>query len=289
MHRANISVIIPTRNRVDKLLSTLRRIVECEPPPAEVIVHIDGGDTDTANVVNPVFPEVRLIQSAQQVGPGGGRNRLIRAASHPVVASFDDDSYPLDSDYFGVLEALFLKFPSAAVMAAETFDEGDTIRPVEDAALWVADFIGCGCAYKRESFMATTGYLALAIAYGMEEVDLALRLHDSGQGILKVGRLRVFHATTRMHHTASAITCASLANLALLAFLRYPVLCWWIGILQVCNRVLWLLRHGRLSGLIGGFLSVPMLIWQHRAMRSPVRSRTLSSYLKLRRQPIPVD
>ena len=44
-------------------------------------------------------------------GPGGGRNRLIGAATSPLIASFDDDSWPLDRDYFRLAAELFLAHP----------------------------------------------------------------------------------------------------------------------------------------------------------------------------------
>src|SRR5688572_19535846 len=95
---APLTAIVTADRRVDELLSTLRIISQCAPPPAEIIVHVDEGEQACATAVRRAHPDVRLLVSDDRIGPGGARNRLIAAASHAIVASFDDDSYPFDSD-----------------------------------------------------------------------------------------------------------------------------------------------------------------------------------------------
>jgi len=99
----------------------------------------------------------------------------------------------------------------------------------------------------------------------MEESDLALRLHGKGARVLWTPWLRVFHDTDRSHHAAPAVTAASITNLALLAFLRYPIVCLPIGLGQIINRVVWLLGHSRSRGVATGIAGIPRLIWRHRA------------------------
>ena len=289
MADANVSVIIPTYGHPDKLLVSLQRILECDPAPAEIIIHVDAGDIETAVCVRSRFPNVRLIESNERVGPGGARNRLVQAASCPVVASFDDDSYPLDADYFLRVEEMFIRFPEAAIVAAEIFHEHESIKPRGTSAVWAADFLNCGSAYRRTAFLETTGYVPLQVAYGMEEVDLAIRLHDRRWRVLKTDLLRIFHATDRAHQASSVITRASISNVALVAFLRYPVTCWWIGIKQIVNRAIWLLRHNRRAGVLDGIVGIPAHLWRHRKYRAPIRATTLRSYLRLRRQPVHVE
>jgi glycosyltransferase involved in cell wall biosynthesis len=97
MSNCEITVVIPTYKRLDQLLEVLTQIELCNPRPDEVIVHVDGDDTLTATAIcNSQFKGTKILQSPQQVGPGGGRNRAIAAAKNAIVASFDDDSYPID-------------------------------------------------------------------------------------------------------------------------------------------------------------------------------------------------
>lgn len=235
------------------------------------------------------FTNLTLIFSHQRLGPGGGRTIGIHQASQPIVASFDDDSYPLDVDYFDRLLTLFKRFPNAAVIAAAIYHPHEAIAPALPQASWTSDFVGCGCAYRRQAFLETEGYVPLACAYGMEEVDLALQCRHLGWGILQSNQLRVFHNTTLTHHHTPQVTAASLSNQLLLMYLRYPLGAWWIGVGQVINRLRWLLRHGRSPGIfLGLFQSVP-LIWQYRNRRRPVSRCSVRSHLSLRRHPITAE
>ena len=122
----------------------------------------------------------------------------------------------------------------------------------------------------------------------MEEVDFALRLHAKGGKVLGTQWLRVFHDTDRARHADPAVTAASIANLALLAFLRYPIHLWTIGAAQCANRIQWLMRNGRQRGIVAGVADIPARLWTHRHRRRPLPSAVIKSYLALRRQPIPV-
>src|SRR5256885_4776766 len=114
-----VSVVIPTYRRHLQLGDTIRKIADCRPFPAEIIVHIDAGDSETEPWLRTAFPSVRVLSSKNRMGPGGGRNKLVAAARHDIVASFDDDSYPMDSDYFARLCEVFARRPDAAVVASQ--------------------------------------------------------------------------------------------------------------------------------------------------------------------------
>ncbi|MBD2001062.1 glycosyltransferase family 2 protein [Leptolyngbya sp. FACHB-541] len=284
MNTCEVTAVIPTYNRSKQLLKAINKILECDPQPEEIIVHVDANDTATQVVLHSSkFQSVKVIQSATQVGPGGGRNKSIARARNPIVASFDDDSYPIDPDYFARLLQLFEIFPKAAVIGSAIFHQNETVTPDEYTATWVADFVGCGCAYRRDVFLQTKGYVQLPVAYGMEETDLSLRLHHLGWGVLQSPWLRVFHDTKLEHHSNPKITAASIANQALLAYLRYPATLWWLGGMQCLSRISWLMRHQRWNGIMTGLFSIPGLIRQQHHHRQTVSSQSLLSYLRLRR------
>jgi GT2 family glycosyltransferase len=284
MAGSNVSVIIPTRGRPDKLLLSLERIFQCEPAPAEVIVHVDADDDGhAANTVRSRFSDVRLIESSACLGPGGARNRLLQAATCPLVASFDDDSYPLDGDYFVRVEELFVRFPEAAIVAASIFHREEVLVASARHFAWVADFIGCGCVYRRSVFLATSGYVPVPTAYGMEEVDMALRLHADGKKILWTPWLRVFHDTDLKHQSAVVITAASISNLALLGYLRYPPSLWLTCIGQCLSRIVWLLKHGRWRGIISGLVMIPKHLRTYREYRDILPASAIRSFRVLRR------
>ena len=241
-----------------------------------------------AEAIRQKFPAVRVL-ATNNAGPGGARNALVAAAVHPIVASFDDDSYPMDPDYFSRVTALFAAFPAATVVTARIFHLHDTVEPPRAAAEWGADFSGGACAYRRDGYLEVGGYVPLPDAYNMEEVDFALRLHAKGGKVLATPWLRVCHDTDLARHAEPAVTSASIYNLALLAFLRYPASLAIVGAAQCANRIQWLLRHGRRRGILAGLAGIPGRLWRHRTGRRPLRAATVRSYLSLRRHPVPVS
>ena len=281
-----ITAIITAFERGRQTIDTLRRIYACDPAPDEVIVHIDANQSNCEREIREAFPDINIIKSENRVGPGGARNKLIAAARNELVASFDDDSYPLDHDYFKRALTVCERFRDAAIVCAALYHRGEVIEQDTPAARWTADFSGGACIYRQTDFVEMEGYVPLPVAYGMEEVDLALRLHDRGGKILSTTWLRVFHDTDLQRHNDPAVTANSIANLALLAYLRYPASLWWIGFCQCVNRVWWLLRHGRWRGVVGGIRMIPNYLRSHQQYRKRIRRDRVRSYLALRRAPL---
>ena len=286
---APIAAIVTAYRRLPDTLRTLQRILDCQPPPHEVLVHVDANQTAIAEGIAASFPQAKVLVTRENIGPGGARNKLIAACKAPYVASFDDDSYPCDRDYFGRVVALFDRHPTAGVLAARVFHRTEEIT--DSSGLmpqWVDTFPGGGCAYRRDVFLATAGYVPLAVAYGMEEVDLSIRLIDCGTGILHTPSLRVFHDTDLSRHADPEVTAWSIANIALLAYLRYPGSYCWLGAAQLASRVLWLVKAGRLRGILRGLALIPRHLSAHRHYRATVSVAGLVRARELRRRPQPV-
>lgn len=280
-----ITTIVTAYQRIEQTLVTLRKIYACSPRPDEIIVHVDFGGDECRGAVLHYFPDVRLLSSAAPVGPGGARNKLVAAAKNEIVASFDDDSYPIDLDYFARLQELFAAYPDAAVIAAEIFTRIEPLPPPEDKIMQVAGFVGAGCAYRRSAFMKIQGYVPLPVAYGMEEVDVGLQFHALGCRILKASCLRVFHDTDYKRHVSSTLVSGTITNAALLAYLRYPPVYWPRGFLQLLNVVWYAVRQRRYRGIVSGLLMVPRHLFRHRRYRSTTSPDAVRSYLALRRKP----
>jgi GT2 family glycosyltransferase len=275
--RIPVSVVIPTWKRTSQLIPTIGRIMECDPSPDEILVHVDAGDGDSAKALRAAYPgSVVVIESKSTQGPGGGRNLLISKARNPYFASFDDDSWPVHGDYFMKATRLLDSLPSVAVVTA-TIHYGRKIpRDNNDSVRKVSSFEGCGHVGRCQSFREIPGYLPLRHAYGMEEADVALQLMDRGWEIRKAGSLRVYHDTELSHHSSPAINAAQITNTALRAYLRYPVRYWPYGALQVLNRVKYSLQSGRYRGIFSGLLAIPGQCRHYRGRRSALKASTIS-------------
>jgi len=101
-----VSVMLPTFQRVEALLNTLEHLQKLRSRAAEIIVHVDGGDKVSGHALQENCPDVTVLQSKERVGPGGGRNRMLEAAAHPLVVSLDDHSYPVDEDFLEHVSAV---------------------------------------------------------------------------------------------------------------------------------------------------------------------------------------
>ena len=285
---AAISAIVTAYDRIERTIETIRTLKKCRPPAAEILVHVDGNQQQCAAAIRAAHPDVAVLVSPGRIGPGGGRNRLIAAASQPLVASFDDDSYPIDQDFFARVVSVFERVPQASVINGHVYHRHQSIGIDQQDAAWVADFSGGACAYRRDHFLETGGYVPLETAYGMEEVDLALRLHARGRRVLQTSWLRVFHDTDLTRHADPEVTAASVSNIALLTYLRYPKSLWPVGAAQLCKRVWWLFTNGRRRGVLSGVARIRTMAAAHRAARQLLPAAAVRSYLRLRRNPVPV-
>lgn len=280
-----ISVAVPARRRLAQLRVTLVRLLACDPPPAEIMVHLDGNNAELRSLVECEFPNMRLLHSDSLIGPGGARNRLMREARYDWVAHFDDDSFPQDGDFFARAWQLISNNPETAVFSA-------TILPMEVSepnGLWLQSFyFGCGHIMSRNWFLRTRGYLALPIAYNLEEVDVGIQLHDLGGLCLHSGSLRVFHDHSVPVRESEDTQVVMMINTALFPWLRYPVLFFPQALMSVLRRYFRLARLGEWHVIFRSLRLLPAALYHYSTLRVPVRPASVWSWLMLRRNPLRV-
>lgn len=86
------SIIIPTLNRRDRLLRTLRVVQAQDHDDLEIVVSDDGSTDGTAEAVAGLGDDrVRVIEHDRRSGPASARNRGIAASTGRYVAFLDDD------------------------------------------------------------------------------------------------------------------------------------------------------------------------------------------------------
>ncbi len=85
-----VSVIIPTYNRVSLTLRAIRSVLDQTLAPGELIVVDDGSDDGTASRIAVEFPSVRVLVQAH-AGVSTARNLGILAAGCEWVAFLDSD------------------------------------------------------------------------------------------------------------------------------------------------------------------------------------------------------
>ena len=277
-----VAVVIPTYKRGSAVISVLDKVLACDPQPAEIWVHIDQNDGVLERHLMERFPGIHILTSAGRLGPGGGRHRCLLACGAPYAVSLDDDSWPVDADFFAAIDPLFSSYPRAAIFGASIWHRAEAEIRRSRAVRRVASYVGCGHAVRVAAYRDIRGYLARPMAYAIEESDVGLQLFVRGWQVFSAEELRVYHDTDRTHHEASEVTASTITNLALLAFLHYPAVDLGRGAAQVANRVAYSVRRGRIRGVASGVGGIVTECYRNRALRAPIRHEVLMEYLRLR-------
>ena len=89
---ATVSVIIPTYNHRDFVVSAIQSVFAQSFTDHEIIVVDDGSPDDTAQLLEPLASagQIRLIRQANQ-GQAAARNRGVAESSGELIAFLDDD------------------------------------------------------------------------------------------------------------------------------------------------------------------------------------------------------
>ena len=250
-----VSVAIPCFGNEASLIEVLRRLSACDPLPQEVLLHLDGGwEPQQDPALNCAIP-MRVLRSSIKLGPGGGRDRLIREAACEVVCSFDDDSWPLDADYFAQAQAVMLAFPNVAVFSPAVYLREKPIMPRMAEASDSVAFEGSATVTRQSHYLQLPGYVPVPDAYGVEEVDVSLQTHAAGFQILTCPWMRAWHDRPYADYQHSLVSWVR--NEVLLSYLRYPL---WMQPWGWLRAVRHIIRHSlpdRLSCLLQALASTP--------------------------------
>ena len=193
-----VSVVVPTYNRAASLRRLLRSL-ECAEVPVggmEIVVVIDGSTDDTISVVDG--SQARWVSQPNR-GRAIARQRGWREARGEVIVFLDDDVVPEPNAIIRMVEALdeadgvgatILPLDGKPVIAHYMHVDG-IVNHYERAgnALWL---ITAAAAFRREALERIGGF-DVAYEQAGEDVDLTLRLVESGGTIRVVASAVVYH------------------------------------------------------------------------------------------------
>jgi glycosyltransferase involved in cell wall biosynthesis len=175
-----VSVVVPTFNRKEKLLECLasleRQTISLQE--FEVIVVDDGSTDETGASVQEYLTQAKLqlkfIQS-EHAGPGVARNVGVQHASGDIIAFIEDD----------VIEGVTLLQGSSE--SVRVFDEPEHFS-----------FIPCNLFVKKDVFVRLGGYDAHFFdketnLYFREDADFGFRMLEAECRMLKVNDVVVHH------------------------------------------------------------------------------------------------
>ncbi|MBW8760371.1 MAG: glycosyltransferase family 2 protein [Burkholderiales bacterium] len=221
-----VSVVIPTRNRADRLANAIAGVAAQGHPDVELIV-VDDGSSPHEAARNAAL--VQSLPGARHLvlqptdprgsGPAQARNAGIAAASGALVAFCDDDDRWVAADFlatavaaFAADERLDLLFANQQAMSggatrytawqprldalldARGAADGAT-TPVSRAECLVSagDFAHMNTCVFRQSLLAATGGFDAGLRY-CEDLDLFVRAVDRARAVACLRR------TVAVHH-----------------------------------------------------------------------------------------
>lgn len=204
-----VGVAIATRDRRDRLLETIPRLLALpERPP--VVVADNGSRDGTVAALRAAFGDAITVLALDRNRGGAARTAAARALATPYVAFSDDDSWwdpgalaaavrLLDADpRRGLVAARVVvgpgrrpdptcaamaRSPLARRRAGEPAGDGAAATPSDGALVPVLGFVACGAIVRRDAFLAVGGFNE-RYGIGGEERLLALDLAAAGWRVL---------------------------------------------------------------------------------------------------------
>lgn len=199
MNNLKYSIVIVTKNRREELEVTLNKISDLiDSSLTEILVLVDGSKDETFKLQEK-FKAVNWTILKQSVGASYARSLLYKKAKGDIFIGLDDDSHPLQYDFIQTVEDLFREDKSLGIIAFQEIKgvfendiEALNSKSQEPINYYCNEFVGCGFAIKRESYLATRGFPKWIDIYG-EESCLAIEVLANKENILFTNSISVNH------------------------------------------------------------------------------------------------
>ncbi|TLD69950.1 glycosyltransferase family 2 protein [Phragmitibacter flavus] len=182
----DVTVMITSRNRCEVLRRTLLRLSQMNPPPKEILITADGCTDETAVMVQQNFSHCQLTINSSGLGSIASRDHMLRRATGELVLSLDDDSYPLDDDFFARLPILFEAHPEASVITFPELRDGggfaNSSQSPDSEGHYVSAYANAVAAMRRSFYLKSPGFPGMFF-HCYEEPDYALQSYGQKRGV----------------------------------------------------------------------------------------------------------
>ena len=196
MSRLIASIIIPTCNRKELLKKCLEALTpekqEINSFEYEIIVSDDSQNNETELYITQHFPYVHYVKGPQK-GRSSNRNNGAKKAIGEWLIFIDDDCIPNNI----LLRTYFESFKNPKIDVYEGCVISDRKRNKyrEEAPINTTGnkFWSCNIAIRKKKFDYINGFDVSFEKYGMEDVDLFLRLKENAISIKFLRNAYVIH------------------------------------------------------------------------------------------------
>ncbi len=190
----SVAVVIPTRNRIERLRDCLSHLVPyvADHPECSITVSDDGDAGETGKALAGDMRIVRVVQGPRR-GPAANRNHGAAHSAGELIVFLDDDCIP-DPNLLAAYQAAMSSHPETGVFEGRISATGKVTgfadgAPVNETGgyLWACNF-----AIRRELFMAIGGFDERFPFAASEDCDLRFRVRRRS-AILFLPDARVWH------------------------------------------------------------------------------------------------
>lgn len=127
MSQPLVSVIIPAWNGSEHLEACLTALQTQTYSPLEVIVVDNASSDESADLVERLFPNVKLIINSQNLGFSGGCNTGLRVAQGDILILLNQDTI-VEPEWAGALVEVFEADLTIGIAGGKAFYPDDTIQ-----------------------------------------------------------------------------------------------------------------------------------------------------------------
>jgi GT2 family glycosyltransferase len=298
-----LSVIIPHWNAKEHLPACLDSLRKQSLDGLEVIIVDNASEDGSQAFVKETYPEVRLIELAENRGFAGACNVGMAAAQADIVALLNNDT-EVDPGWAAAIVAGFEQFPDAGMIASRMmlFDKRDHFHTAGDfyrvdgqpgnRGVWQPDegqynsaeyvFSACGgAAAYRCAMLKDIGMLDEDFFFSGEDVDLGWRAQLAGYRCVYIPEAIVYH---KVSATGGGVTSSYFdgRNMLYILLKDYPAALWrkhWRRILARQFHLAWdALRawrgaaaRARLRGMMAGVIHLPKMLRKRRQVQATRR------------------
>lgn len=245
-----VSVIVPTRNRVDLLRTCLEGLARTDYPDFEVIV-VDNGSDDPATLDYLANLDPRRHRVLRDDGPFNFsrlNNRAAELATGELLCLLNNDIEMLSPDWLAIMVGQALRPEVGAVGARLLYPDGRIqhagvvlgicggaahahrlLRPDEHGYFrrhalpqFVSAVTAACLVVRRASFAAVGGLDEAAFAVAFNDVDLCMRLNRQGwQSLYEPRATLIHHESVSRGFDRDPVGAARLANELAMLKLRW--------------------------------------------------------------------
>jgi GT2 family glycosyltransferase len=279
-----ISVAIITWNRQQYVLRAIESVFKQSYRPVEVVVADSASSDGTAEAIEKIYPEVRVIRLHRNMGCPEGRNVALANCIGEIIFSLDDDAW-LTPTTLDLCVERFRQEPSLGIITCRVLvpkEENEEKTPEDLKEYYIHLFMGGAFAIRKE-VLGKVGYFPSDFFRQAEENDLALRVIEAGYSILHYSKAVIYHDAAPINRNKKLFMFYSCRNDLYTVIRRYPlflvpaavfwkIFVWnWFGVKKLAP-------HFTLGASIVAMLKLPWLLLQ----REPVSLRTIRKILSLK-------